>query len=631
MRKLRSHPRIFLILKLLTVALLGKILLSSFYSVHDNGEKPFPSFRNSQIVETKRDLFHLDVSNMLRHKSWSNSPVSDYTVTQSYQEENLVGFVSNLDLKKILSKKVKEKEENIHANEAKLKGHVDYKSLTSCQDLAYHGSIQHSTQSIPLEDDLIEIRRTLIASENFLSRQVTVDEEKEMTEREIIQKSWFQFGGSSVWLESEQCFVVYSRVIYSSMGVKNRPHVSLVRAQAYDKNWKEIKRKRIPYLDIQMPKDMIAALHQIDKELGLSDCDLLASEPLSYDACIVENTRNRMTAQKRRESILSKYYITYPTILEIPFRPDGDWKGPEDPHVILRKTKTGEEPVVVFNMYDIDLGKRLMMAHLPHRKIESLIKFSIPGREQKELEKNWTPFFHQNVGESSVSRGFVHFIYSFSPLEILKCSLNDGYCEMVFEAETMKITEANRFGGIRGGTQFIPLPEILPGIKGQQVWVGFPKQHIEDCGCGSQYYRPMFSVLVEHDGVYNQDVLVPAIGFNMDVLSWDLKGTYCKDINIMSPNSIAYWEIVSQDPQNKTFEDYLTLTFSEADSNTRLLTVKGMLDFILGIYKEKDILEKFEINEEADNIIGQTLHCVVQSAFDYCKTYGETHSPPPNE
>lgn len=615
----------------MTIALLGKILVTCLYSLHHDTEESLPTFHNSQIVATKRDLLNVDVSNMLRHKSWSNSAVSDDVASQNYQQEELVGFVSNLDLNKVLSKKAKEKEGKMNGDDAKLKGHVDYKSLTSCQDLAYRGSIEHSTQSILLEDDLAEIRRTLIAAENFLSREVTHDDEKEMNEREIIQRNWFQFGGSSVWLESQQCFVVYSRVIYSPIGIKNRPHVSLVRAQAYDRNWNEIKGKRIPYFDIQQPKDMVMALQQIDKELGLSDCDLLASEPLAYDACIVENTRHRMTAQNRRESILSKYYITYPTILEIPFRTDGDWKGPEDPHVILRKTKNGEEPVVVFNIYDRDLGRRVMMAHLPHRKIDPLIKFSIRGREQKELEKNWTPFFHQNLGESSVSRGFLHFIYSFSPLEILKCSLNDGYCEMVFEAETLKITEANRFGGIRGGTQFMPLPDILPGIKGQQLWVGFPKQHIEDCGCGSHYYRPMFSILVEHDGVYSQEAMVPAIGFNRDVLSWDLKGTYCKDINIMSPNSVAFWEIVNQDPQAKTFEDYLTLTFSEADSNTRVLTLKGMLNFILGIYREKDILEKFEINDEADNIIGQTMRCVVHSAFDYCKLYGETHPPPPDE
>lgn len=620
MRKLRTHSRIYLVLKLLAVILVGKILLMGFSSLHNNAETPFSSLDNPAIVDKRRDLLNVDVSNILRHRSWSSLPFNEHTIKQSYQEEPLVGFISNLNVDKVLEKKGKET-----AEEKNSEGQADYQNSIACNDRAYRSKIQYSSEIKPLEDDLVKIRRDLLNGDSFLSLVVTHDEEKEMTEREIIQKRWFQFGGSTIWLEKEQCYVMYSRIMYSTAELKNTPRVSFVRAQAFDRNWIEIKGKRIPYSDIARPDDIDAALRESDKEFGFSDCSLLSSEPLAHDACIVENAKKKLTGQKRRENILSKYFLTYPTILQIPFNTDGDFRGPEDPRVVLRKTKDTEEPVVLFNMYDTDQDRRVIMAHLPHRKVDPTVKFSIVGREQKELEKNWTPFFHKSLDESSVSRGYIHFIYTFNPLEILKCSLNDGYCEMVFDANTLKLTDANRFGGIRGGTQFISLPDIIPDVRGEQIWVGFPKLHIENCGCGSHFYRPMFSVLIERDGIYSQELVIPAMGFDIDVLSWDLKGSICRDNNVLSPNSIGYWEVVNQDPQTKKFEDYLTLTISEADTGTKVITLKGILDFILGIYREKDVLDSFDINEKTDSIMSHTLHCIVESAFESCKEYGLSH------
>lgn len=625
LRNLRSNTVILVTLKILAIVFFGRIMITCLYStMYYRVEPSYSIFNNPQMVEKKRDLLNVDISQFLRHRRWLHSPVNELAIQQSFQMEDLVGFVSNLDIDKIFAAKG-ENENARYSNEARISNRADYQSLTTCDDLAYESQIQHSTEPKILGDDLAEIRRRLITEEGFLSREVTGDDEKEMSEREIIQKKWFQFGGSAVWLEKEECFVMFSRVMYSTAHVRNIPHISLVRAQAFDRSWNEIKGKRIRYVDTKIPGDIDLSLNKIGKELAISDCELLKADSLAYHMCIVKNAEHKLNADKRRDQLLSKYYMTYPTILGIPFNPYNDWRGPEDPHIILRKTKDYEEPVVVFNMFDTDQDRRIMMAHLPHRKIEPLVKFRIHGRQQQSIEKNWTPFFHRNIYDSSVSRGFIHFIYTFSPLEILKCSLNDGYCEIVFEAETLRTTEANRFGGIRGGSQFIPLPDLLPGIKGQQIWVGFPKQHISDCGCSSNYYRPMFTVLVESDGVYYQELVVPAIGFDMDVLAWDLKGSNCRDINILSPNSIAYWEVVNQDPKSKHFEDYLALTMSEADFNTKVITLKGMLDFILGIYRKKSIMDKFEISEEADSVMGQTLHCLVQSAFNSCKEYGKAH------
>lgn len=586
------------------------------------------AMQNMEFVESKPDLLHVDVSQLLRHRQWARSPITEKILTQDYAKEKITGFVSNLDMEKLLAKKAKQLQKEGQKIDAKLNLH-DYKNLATCKDLAYISEIEHSTDKVLLQDDLQGLRRKLKNEKSFLSKEVVnEDEEDGLTEKEIIQQKWFQFGTSAVWLEREQCYVAYSRVIYSPAGVRDEPHLSLVRAQAFDKNWKEIKGKRIPYVDLPIPNDMPEALKKVDKELGMFDCDEHKKDSSAYDSCLVENAKNRLLAQNRKEKIISKHYMTYPAILDIPFNPWGDWRGPEDPKVILRQTKDYEEPVVVFNIWDDQLDRRIMAAYMPHRKVDPLQKLSVMGREQRGVEKNWTPFFHKNTGESSVSRGFIHFIYSFSPLEILKCSLNDGFCEMVFEADTLRITEENHFGGFRGGTQFVRLPDVLPQVRGQNIWIGFPKQHISDCGCGSAYYRPMFSVLVEHSGVYSQELLVPAIGFGIDIISWDLKGTYCRGVNILSPNAITHWDVVQQDPHTKLFEDYLTISLSEADINTRVVTIKGLLNYILKMYREKELQEKFLISEEADAIIGHTLKCLKSSAFNYCKVYGEKHPEP---
>ena len=56
----------------------------------------------------------------------------------------------------------------------------------------------------------------------------------------IIDKFWYRFSGSAIWLDQYQVFFMISRIIYSPKGIKNQPVLSLTYAQIYDKNWNEI-------------------------------------------------------------------------------------------------------------------------------------------------------------------------------------------------------------------------------------------------------------------------------------------------------------------------------------------------------------------------------------------------------
>ncbi|KAG0669092.1 hypothetical protein C6P45_004164 [Maudiozyma exigua] len=483
-----------------------------------------------------------------------SSAVTQHMITQKYSTSKLIGYSSLLQSKHL-------------------------KDDTTCGDLSYHPIIEHSENKPILRDNLKSIRRELLQRSNhWLTKELRDKRDRYFSEDEIIRKQWFQFGGSSVWLEKEQCYLVFSRIVYSRLGRRNRPHVSLVRGQVFDKDWNEIIGKKIPYLDVK----------NVDIQ-QLSDID---------------------------DTILSRYYVTYPTVFDIPFGIDGDWNGPEDPHIILRKTNTTEEPIIFLNMFDTVEGKRRMFSFMPHRRIDSLIKLQIPKKILKKQEKNWSPFFHPSdlIG-NVVSRGFVHFIYTFSPLDIIKCSLDDGICNI----ESSNKQYADRFDIIRGGSQFLSVPSSkIPGSIGKNIWVGFPKIHMSNCGCGEFFYRPMLVILSEIDSQYQIDLMLPIIDFNIDVLSWDMETTECKETNIMSPNSIIHWNIVSE-TQEGLYDDYMSLTISEADYLTKHITIKGIMNLVTGLYANQiqpgnnTKMEKLSIS------------CSVDEAELQCSNYGHIH------
>ncbi|CCH59311.1 hypothetical protein TBLA_0B04760 [Henningerozyma blattae CBS 6284] len=615
----------------------NSIVSTSYY----NYVSPF--FQLDEVA-FKKDMKEINVISYLNHKSLNKFPTNSRMILDEYEDFDITGFVSNLDINNLIAKKKEKldsqgyltdnkkqdsKNKLMSVKEFELMLTNDYNSLATCEDLEYKSRIYYSKKQKFINDDLINLRRELLRKDDELSKLIKDEEDITKTsEEEVIKKKWFKFGSSSVWMESEQCFITVTRVLYSKNGKREEPEVSFIRAQAFDRDWNEIKNKRIPLLDLRLPDDITADLKKINQEYGLTDsCENIIDDPVTYDKCLVEHTKNYLKDSKRRDQLLERYFVTYPTIYSVPHKLGGLFKGPEDPKIILKRTSRYEEPIVIFNMHDDDENKRRMFSLSPHRSFEKIVKFNIQGRKQQTLEKNWTPFFTKDdLVFSTLSRGFIHFIYSFSPFEVVKCSLNDGYCELVFEKKTLELTDQNKFDGQRGGTQFIPLPSIIPKVTGKQIWVGIPKLHIKKCGCSERFYRPMLSLLVESNGIYHQELIVPSLDFNLDILNWGNDGTDCDKFNVMSPNSIAFWDVIGQDPKTKQFDDYMILTFSEADSNSKIITIKGLLNYILGMYSVKDIDEDFIPSRNSDQILGKTLNCLVNYAKDKCKSYGNLHN-----
>ncbi|CCH60514.1 hypothetical protein TBLA_0C07230 [Henningerozyma blattae CBS 6284] len=600
-----------------------------------NPKQFYKAWTSTKEVTAKKDLMSIDMAPVLKFQNNEKSAINSRVINDDYKEFKIKGYVSNLNIKSLIDRKRSKLKKEDYSKDSKNSEKLlsiagfevmlnnDYSALATCEDLEYSSKILYSKKSKLLEDDLIKIRKELIANDPFIGPLVHDETENDWTDKEIMEKRWFRFGASSIWLESEQCYITVSRIVFSRAEEKSNPDVSLIRAQAFDKDWNEIQGKRIPKVDLPTLKDVENELNLIDKEFGLNnECDKLSKDSVAYDNCMVSHAQTFLEDQKRRDAFINRYFVTYPTVYSFPFKTNGKLQGPEDARIILRKTDTLEEPMVFFNM-DTDHGRKFF-TYMPHRFINPLIEFDIKVHGTHDVEKNWAPFFHEDDTKtiSLLSRGFIHFVYSFSPFEVIKCSLNDGMCEKVFEKKTLALSNKNNFGGMRGGTQIVQLPSIIPKVTGKQMWLGIAKSHIENCGCGRHFYRPMLSLFVESNGIYHQELIVPSMDLNSEILNWKEDGKACDYKNVMSPNSIAAWEVLGQDPKTKKFDDYLVFTYSESDILSKVITIRGILDYILRVYGEKDLLEDFIPSTDADSILGTTLDCMINYANDQCKNYG---------
>ncbi|CCH59312.1 hypothetical protein TBLA_0B04770 [Henningerozyma blattae CBS 6284] len=588
-------------------------------------------FYKQYSVDRIKGLLDLDLSSKFNSISYiENLPINSKIIDDKYQTFRFKGYTPNMRFDQL---KMLENNKNTNNKDiVKFDNHIDEGTLVkaSCEDLEHNGEVQYSKERTILKDDLIAVRKNILTKDDFITNIIKnhEDSEKDMKVEDIIRKKWFKFGTSSVWLEKEQCYLAISRILYSSEGIKTKPVVSVLRAQTFDKNWKEIIGKRIPRVDVDLPQNLEVELEKVDREFGISfSCEHLKGNPTAYDKCLVKQANGYLKDSQRRDKLLDRYFVTYPTIFRFPFKSDGNFLGAEDPHIVLREKNGVEEPIVVFNM-DNGHGRR-MHAYLPHRSFDQMIEFKFNDEEMKSTEKGWAPFYKREYNEesiSSLSRGSIHFIYNFQPLEILKCSLNDGLCEKIFQTQSLGLESGSLLKDVTGGTQFRSLPSSLPLIENKNIWVGFSKYKATDCKCGHSFYRPMLQVLLESNGVFYMDLFSPSMDFDSDILSWDEKNFNCGGINQMAPNSIASWEILKQDVATQKYYDYMTFTYSESDTLSKAMVIKGLLNYILKTYTEKGIDEEYSINSHTDYIMGSALKCVEAQAHDRCTEYLQLHS-----
>lgn len=629
-------PTFIIIIIITVLSSNGKNVLTKFNKYNKKSEN---------IVNFKKNLINTNLYELFSSEYNNNndlSPISNEIIKQEYKKIDLKGFISNLELPdnnnfnfgsfdtEEYIKFSKEGYSEKLAPFLRLNSNSDEdNNKIPCESLEYINEIEYSINKISLDQNLTAIRRHLLFKKDKLSNFVIHDNEEFLTEEEVVREHWFEFGASSVWLESEQCYISVTRLMFSSKATKARPDVSMVRTRAFDKNWNEIN-KMIPKHGIEIPLNINEQLNLIDLQFGSAkECYKYSKFSIEYFDCLDKLNEKVQQGERNKNKLLDKYYVTYPGILDISFDPNGYLRGPEDPKIILKKNKEIEEPIVVFNMEN-GRGRRIF-GYMPHRGIDNYVQFYLK-EDQDTAQKNWSPFFTKNDLNtlSMIRTGTIHFIRNNKPFEIVRCSLLDGSCDMVFKNEIKNVIKMENI--IRGGTQFVQLPFGIPEVKNKEIWIGFMKSHIGHCGCGDIYYRPMLTLMIKDGNNYHIEMIVPTFDLQIQVLGWESrinKNSNCDYFNVLSPNSISSWYIDNKEPMRKDngkMNDYLVFSYSESDQSSSVVTIKGILNYILKIYDTSNkISEEYEVNADNNFISGNMLRCMTEESRNDCKMYGISH------
>lgn len=443
--------------------------------------------------------------------------------------------------------------------------------------LSYDIAISSPTFIDTSIEDVLKKLLKEIKTDGYLKDQylefILDDLKKNIKDRDWIHTHWFQLSGSSVWLESNEVFFYVSRIIYSPGGEKNNPLISISYVQLFDKNWKEVK-------------------------------SLMATSS------------------------------SYPRFLKIPFsKVQGKLTnrnfGPEDPRVFsITNDKAQQEVLVIYSAQKED-GHRTMNIAWPLEEDEQTgltktLELRYP-RNYGLIEKNWTPFVDPTLKGENGEDIVVSFVYDWLSLQLLNCHLKSGNCEVIYEVfspvtspdllhNVRRNKEVNKeFGELRGGTPLIHFPNIPSRVKTyrgtqiSEVWAGFSRYHLEDCGCGVNLYRPALVVLIkDSNNEYLLAQLSSAIDFDLKVLGWNLKESwkYCEGSSALIPNGISRWRYTED-------VDDMWLTFSMSDATNFRIKIGNLMHEI----------------ERGLAYVGDSakVSFAVEKSKEYCRLYGEKY------
>ncbi|KAH1538159.1 hypothetical protein KXW04_008755 [Aspergillus fumigatus] len=214
---------------------------------------------------------------------------------------------------------------------------------------------------------------------------------------------------------------------------------------------------------------------------------------------------------------------------------------------------------------------RVMWIFKPFSRIISYLR--IRGEERKPTKKNWAPFFYRADSERKPSE-HLYFVYSFNPLQVLKCKVDTGSCDWFYRATSSpdfpSLPHQDPHGEMRGGTNFVQVP--LTGQSGHQFFVGLPRTHVQFCQSGSSY-RPELVVMSAFDSEFRFIYASVATDFGNAVLDQNELLHPCTTGAFLIPNSILRWD-------HGPGEDAMALSFSVADESIHIVNLHGMLDFI---------------------------------------------------
>lgn len=285
-------------------------------------------------------------------------------------------------------------------------------------------------------------------------------------------------------------------------------------------------------------------------------------------------------------------------------QPSRTMEGPEDPRVIYNEQK--DELYLNFNALT-PIEDRQMFGQVikmnktaEYKKLEPLIQFEHPQGYRAGTEKNWVPI---------LIKGELHYIYSLSPLRILKCEVENGkenieenpkkkkstsnsdsseskskkkkdvsdykkVCRVQFKGEA--VDSGSQTGALRSGTNWV---EFSPG-----VYFSFARTRIMHEKCSYAIYRPHLIVMKftidQKTGAYSDPHIIsvsdPITEFDDKLFELYTKkglasGNKCDDQAVLTPGSISNWTGMSEGEDS----DVADVIISINDDMNALLRIKG--------------------------------------------------------
>jgi hypothetical protein len=449
----------------------------------------------------------------------------------------------------------------------------------SCDSLRYNSTVGVQ-QSFHLKDDIHQIALAL-DHHPIVDYPDEMMNDPDMNIRDIVDKTWMRLAGSSVWLPQQQVYLSVTRVVFSPSRTRTAPKMSFLRGQLFNADWDHMNNYTIVWGGRQ---------------------------------------------------------FTFPMIFDVPAQmdQDGDMFGPEDPRIVLEHGVADAEPVIVFNMVGRKSDwKRAMYLYRPFSHASTIL--TIKDTVRLYNEKDWAPFFvpeHEQQGllgkiplpvPGVVQRPneYIHFVYSFRPLRILKCHMRCGDCEFEYEQEVPN-KAFNRHheeaGSVRGGTNFVPvpIPSNMDIDSRVRVYAAFPQTNIEKY-CDGNFYRPEFAVMINIGNQYQLAFASESLDFGKTILELGPEEDRCETGSVITPNTVARWDTASG-------QDVMTVLFSVNDESTQVARLHGLLPFVRNLPQFKTLLKRNGILKGADadlvsilaSWVGDDVRgCLIESAANF--------------
>ncbi len=415
-------------------------------------------------------------------------------------------------------------------------------------------------------------------------------DDPEMDARDIVEKTWQRLTGSSVWLPQQKVYLSVTRVVFSPSRTRTTPKMSFLRGQVFNEDWEHLDNHTI---------------------------------------------------------IWSGKRLKFPMVFDIPAQwdDDGSMFGPEDPRVILEEGAQDVEPMIIFNMVARKSGwKRAMYLYRPFSRESTIL--TIKDTERAYNEKDWAPFFIPEeeprglLGKNPLPvpgvvrkpNEYIHFVYSFSPLRVLKCHMRCGDCEFEYEQDLHDKAQSKHHdeaGTLRGGTNFVPvpIPSSMDIDSKVRVYASFPQTNIAKF-CDGNFFRPEFAVMINIGNQFQLAFGSESLDFGNAILELGPEDDRCEKGRILTPNTVARWDTSGR-------QDVMTVTFSVNDETTQVARLHGLLAFVRNLPQFKTLLKRDGFLKGADADLASVLSswvgddvrgCLIESAANITGTILEVEA-----